>query len=123
MMDSVLIHQQGLPGPTGTNASASAAYCNQTFIRGNGTFMARYTVLCAYSYTNLSPNRVESRPSYDACLRECDNDSRCYGYSYLLSGDAENCYIYNYYPLPAGQPDPLFDSGSYIVGTNNGMKR
>ncbi len=80
-------------------------------------------VRCSYSYSNLNPMRVESRRSYAACVRECDNDSRCYGYSFLLSGDAENCYIYNYYPLPAGHVDNLFNSGSYVVGSNNGMKR
>lgn len=116
--------RQGLSGPTGfAGASARTAYCNQTYFRGNGTFMARYTVRCNYSYSNLNPIRVVSQPSYAACARECDNDSRCYGYSFLLSGDAENCYIYNYYPLPAGVPTNLFDSGSYVIGSNNGMKR
>jgi hypothetical protein len=67
--------------------------------------------------------RVENRPSYGACVRECDLDARCYAFSFLLSGDGENCYIYNYYPLPLGQVDALFDSGSYVVGSNNGMKR
>jgi hypothetical protein len=56
-------------------------------------------------------------------VHECDLDARCYAFSFLLSGDGENCYIYNYYPLPLGQVDALFDSGSYVVGSNNGMKR
>ena len=64
-----------------------------------------------------------SKSSYAACVKECDNDSRCYAFSFLLSELAENCYIYNLYPMPSGHSDVLFDSGEYVVGSNNGMKR
>jgi hypothetical protein len=118
-----LIQKQGFPSPTGTNSTASAAYCNQVFIRPNGTFLARYAVHCAYSYSNLNASKVDSQPSYAACARECDDSPRCHGFSFLLSGVGPNCYLYNYYPLPAGHPDALFDSGSYVVGSNGGAKR
>jgi len=121
---SVITDQkQGLPEPTGTNSSSSTPYCNETFVRGNGTYRARYMVQCSYSYVNLRPIRVVSRPSFGECVRECDDDARCYAFSFLLAGDAKNCYIYNYYPLPLGQPDNLFNSGAYVVASNNGMKR
>jgi hypothetical protein len=124
MVDSITETQQGLPGPTGTNTSSAAAYCIRPFIRGNGTFLARYTVQCAYSYRNLSAMRVISRGAYGECLRDCDTDARCYAFSFLLESDGgENCYLYNYFPLPNGEPNVLFNSGAYIVGSNNGMKR
>lgn len=116
--------EQGFPGPTGTGApSDRAAYCEQAFVRGNGTFQARYTVACGYSYANLAPARVESQSSWGDCLTDCDDDPRCYGFSYLLTSDEENCFIYNFYPLPAGQPDESFNSGTYVVGSNNGLQR
>lgn len=105
------------------NQTGAAPYCSQDFVRGNGTFLARYMVRCAYSYANYDPVRVESQPSYLACVGSCDRDPRCFGFSYLLSSDEENCYIYDDFPLPTGQPDEEFDSGSYVVGSNNGMKR
>jgi hypothetical protein len=114
---------QGLPEPTGSNSFFSTPYCNETFVRGNGTFRARYKVQCSYSYANLDPIRVVSRPYFGECVRECDDDARCYGFSFKLAGDVKTCYIYNYYPLPLGQPDDLFNSGAYVVGSNNGMKR
>lgn len=123
MLEARLTNQQGLASPTGTSISATAAYCNQTSVRGNGTFQARYIVRCGYSYTNIISARVETRSTFEACVTECDNDSRCYGISFLLAGDAQNCYIYDYYPLPAGRRDELFNSGSYVIGSNNGMER
>ncbi|ERF70409.1 hypothetical protein EPUS_05228 [Endocarpon pusillum Z07020] len=113
----------GVPAPTGTNPFNSTTYCGQASVRGNGTFQARYTVRCGYSYTNLDPLRVVSRSSYAACVKECDNDSRCYAFSFKLSEVAENCYIYNLYPMPSGHSDVLFNSGAYVLGSNNGMKR
>ncbi|KAF7512516.1 hypothetical protein GJ744_001451 [Endocarpon pusillum] len=113
----------GVAAPTGTNPSTSATYCRQASFRGNGTFKALYTVRCGYSYTNLEPLRVVSRSSYAACVRECDNDSRCYELSYMPSEDAENCWIYNHWPAPSGHSDPRFNSGVYVLGSNNGMKR
>lgn len=84
--------------------------------------MARYAIRCGYSFGNLVPARVESRGSYLECLYSCDTDSRCYAFSYLLTNGFGNCKIYNYYPVPQGRQDLAYDSGTYVVGSNNGQK-